>query len=332
MTEPGADRYTEFRALGKGGFGRVVRARDNLTGEDVAIKQIKHGSTVEKYVLNEILNLRLLKHPHITQFKECFLTDRHLCIVMEYVGGGNLADFITKRNGINQNSARWFFQQLIIAVDYCHRKGVIDRDIKLKNVLVDSNDEYPLLKMCDFGLSKNELKDSAAHSTVGTVNYMAPEVFAGEGKEKYDGQKADIWSCGVLLYAMVFNCFPFIKQEDINGSNCFEKIAKKVMNEPLNFPVDDQSLEDVQDLLTKILEKDPDRRITLAQIMEHRWFRLYLPDGVLELNDGLKSEKCGHQTEEDIRTLYEQAKIRSATENDEPNSHVIRLSDNSDSG
>eukprot|EP00210_Caulerpa_lentillifera_P003325 g3174.t1 len=331
MSESGANRYT-IRGVGEGSFGRVVRARDNLTGRAVAIKRIERGPNLKKYVLNEILNLRALNHPHITQFIECYLTEKDLCIVMEYVAGGNLNNFIAKRNGINQNSARWFFQQLIIAVDYCHKKRVIDRDIKLKHVLVDSDNEYPLLKICDFGLSKNEIINSAACSTVGTVNYMAPEVFAAAGNVEYDGKKADIWSCGVLLYAMVFNCFPFIRKEDINARDYFLRIAKKVMTEPLNFPVHNESLEDVQDLLTKMLEKDPDRRITIAQIMEHRWFRLYLPEGVLEMNNDLESKQCGYQSEEEIRELYEQAKTIVRTENDQPpHSHFIEHFDTSDS-
>eukprot|EP00210_Caulerpa_lentillifera_P003317 g3167.t1 len=332
MTEPGADRYTQFRELGKGNFGRVVQARDNLTGEEVAIKQIKRGPKVKKYALNEILNLRSLNHPHITRFTECFLTEKHLCIVMEYVSGGNLNNFILKRNGINQNNARWFFQQLIIAVDYCHKKRVVNRDIKLKNVLVDCDDEYPLLKICGFEYSKHEVKDSVDCSFVGTAHYMAPEVFAAAGNEQYDEKKADIWSCGVLLYAMVFNCYPFIKKEDVSASDWFNRVAMKVMNEPLNFPVHNESLEDVQDLLTKILEKDPDRRITLAQIMEHRWFRFYLPDGCLELNNDLDSKPCGYQTEKEIREMFEQAKTLCRTNNAEPpHSYAVELSDTSDS-
>eukprot|EP00210_Caulerpa_lentillifera_P003321 g3171.t1 len=332
MTESGADRYTEVYELGKGSFGRVVQAQDNFTGKKVAIKRIKLGPKVNKYVLNEILNLRLLNHPHITEFIECFLTETHLCIVMEYVAGGNLNNFIAKKHGINQNSARWFFQQLIIAVDYCHKRSVIDRDIKLKNVLVDCDNEYPTLKICDFGLSKHEVQNSVAHSLVGTVNYMAPEVIAAGGEKQYDGKKADIWSCGVLLYAMVFDCFPFIKKEDINARGHFLRIAQKVMTEPLNFPAHDESLEDVQDLLTRILEKNPDRRITIAQIMEHRWFRLYLPEGVLDMNNDLESKPCGYQSEEEIRELFEQAKtIVTPKNNEPPHSHIVELSDTSDS-
>eukprot|EP00210_Caulerpa_lentillifera_P003327 g3176.t1 len=104
------------------------------------------------------------------------------------------------------------------------------------------------------------------------------------------------------------------------------------MTEPLNFPVHNESLEDVQDLLTKMLEKDPDRRITIAQIMEHRWFRLYLPEGVLEMNNDLESKQCGYQSEEEIRELYEQAKTIVRTENDQPpHSHFIEHFDTSDS-
>eukprot|EP00210_Caulerpa_lentillifera_P003326 g3175.t1 len=327
MSEYGAHRYTEFLGLGLGGtFGRIVLAKDNLNGRDVAIKQIERGTTVDKYVLNEILNLRLLNHPHITEFIECYLTETHLCIVMEYVAGGNLKDFIRTRNGINQDSARWFFQQLIIAVDYCHKKRVIDRDIKLENVLVESDSEHPLLKLCDFGFSKNETANSAARSSVGRELVSIWHLRYLQQKEMWNMMerlKADIWSCGVLLYAMIFNCFPFIRTEDVNCPNEFERIAMKVINEPLNFPVHDQSLEDVQDLLTKILKKDPDRRITIAQIMEHRWFSIHLPEGSLDMNNELESKPCGYQTKEEIRELFEQAKTIVKTENDQPHSNAV---------
>eukprot|EP00210_Caulerpa_lentillifera_P000867 g838.t1 len=233
---------------------------------------------------------------------------------MEYAAGGNLKAYINKWKGISLNTARWFFQQLIVGLDYCHRQGVADRDIKLENVLVENDeDEYPMLKICDFGYSKHEELNSLPCSLVGTPYYIAPEVIMREDKKPYNGKKADIWSCGVLLYAMVFNCYPFIKTEDIVAHGSIQKIAKRVCEGPLTFPTNNESTNDVRDLLTRILEKDPDHRITIDKIMEHPWFRLYLPDDAFEMNENLDSQKQespnqNKQSEEEIMRIVELAK------------------------
>lgn len=134
-----------------------------------------------------------------------FLTPTHLGIVMEYASGGELFDRIVKIGRFSEDEARYFFQQLISGVEFCHKSGVCHRDLKLENTLLDGS-PAPLLKICDFGYSKSMLMDSQPKSTVGTPAYIAPEVLS---KKKYDGHKADVWSCGVTLYVMLVGAYPF---------------------------------------------------------------------------------------------------------------------------
>lgn len=180
----------QVKDLNKGTFGFVQLARVKATGELVAVKFIERGDRVRrvlrpctaagnkrsidirtrtlrqlptallgcrgqvtKYVEREILNHRLLRHPHIIKFREVFLTPQHLAIAMEYAPGGDTFEYVVKRGGLREDEARWFFQQLIVCLDYCHRLGVVNRDIKLENTLLDSSPR-PLVKICDFGYSK----------------------------------------------------------------------------------------------------------------------------------------------------------------------------------
>ena len=147
-------------------------------GENVAIKFIPRGQAITKYVAREIVNHSHLLHPHIVQFKEVFLTSDYLAIAMEYVAGGDMFAYVKRRHGLEEDEARWFFQQLVMALAYSHEIGVVNRDIKLENTLLDGS-RKPLIKICDFGYSKND-KDSLPKSKVGTPGYtgQTPELFA----------------------------------------------------------------------------------------------------------------------------------------------------------
>jgi serine/threonine-protein kinase SRK2 len=114
---------------------------------------------------------------------------------MEYAAGGDMFQYVKARGGLDEGDARWFFQQLLIGIDYCHRMGVVNRDVKLENTLLDGG-ALPLVNICDFGYSKNE-KDSLPKSSVGTPGYTAPEVLSNA--RTYDGCAADVWSSGVML-------------------------------------------------------------------------------------------------------------------------------------
>lgn len=126
------------------------------------------------------------------------MTEELLCIVMEYASGGNLKNFLRRHQSLDEAMARWLFQQLILTMDYCHKKGIMNRDIKLENILLHSSDPWPLLKMCDFGCSKHEKLDSAPNSLVGTLYYVAPEIHQRRKGEEYDGKVSCIISQGFV--------------------------------------------------------------------------------------------------------------------------------------
>jgi len=204
-TDPllGHHKYQRLRHLSGGACGFVVLALDKSTGDLVAVKLIERNEEkITKNVEREIINHSCLIHPHIVRFRECFLTPKYLGIAMEYAAGGDLYKFVAANRGLDENKARWFFQQLILALDYCHKMNISNRDIKLENTLLHSQgaDRRPMVKLCDFGYSINE-DHSLAKTAVGTPGYTAPEVLLN--RNRYDGKQADVWSSGVMLYAMV---------------------------------------------------------------------------------------------------------------------------------
>lgn len=186
----GHPRYERIHIVGRGIREFVVRARDNERNEDVAIKFLQRGFGIDKRVEREIICHKQMLHPHVVQFKDVFLTANHVAIVMEYASGGDLETYVHEKKGIPEDKARWFFQQLIVALDYIHLMGVAMRDIKLSNILLDVN-AWPVIKICNFGLSKHEEYDSDPHSFVGTRPFMAPEIVRNFEKEDhwYDGKK-----------------------------------------------------------------------------------------------------------------------------------------------
>lgn len=275
-------RYRTLDMLGTGSFGFVQRARNVTTGQQVAIKFIKR-SDVNKYVESEIMNHSLLRHPHVIQFKEVFLTSDYICIVMEFASGGSLFQYVQKHLCLKEDVARWFFQQLMIGVDYCHKKGVANRDIKLENTLLQNVRDLPLplLKICDFGYSKAEFK-SAAKSKVGTLTYMAPEVLKNE---RYDGKIADIWSCGVMLYVMLFGGYPFDipPSRDPGRQHEILQMYEKMVNQRYYIPRETNITEECLDLLRRMLLPEPSARLSMEAIMAHPWFVKNLPPEAVDM-------------------------------------------------
>lgn len=306
-------RYTKIQSLGKGSFGFVQLASSNngKTQEMVAVKLLKRGD-VNKYVEGEIVNHSLLRHPHVIQFKEVFLTSEYICIAMEYATGGSLFHYVQKQGRLKEAVARWFFQQLIIGTDYCHKRGVANRDIKLENTLLQvvKGLPLPLLKICDFGYSKADFK-SAAKSKVGTLTYMAPEVLVNRDG-KYDGKVADIWSCGVMLFVMLYGRYPFDTPAGQNVPKAAEilQMLDKMLNQRYSIPEAADTSAKGRDLLQRMLLPDPVHRIQLDQIRSHPWFLTNLPPEATTMNDSyLKAPfPAGYQRPEDIKQLLEEAK------------------------
>ncbi|GAB4820500.1 hypothetical protein N2152v2_007546 [Parachlorella kessleri] len=293
------------------------KVRDLDKGEEVAIKFIQLGPRFySKYVERELFNHRLLAHPHIVSFKEVFITSHWLAIVMEYVGGGNLQQYVEKKSRLPEWEARCFFQQLILALDYCHRSvNVAHRDIKLGNILLNTKYAIPILKICDFGYSKNMILNSIPKTRVGTAAYISPEVARSQGDCAYDTEKADVWSCGVTLYCMLAGRYPFVDVDQQIRLRRIQDLTQADVATALS-KLRGVSAECVS-LLQRVLQVDPVKRLALLQIMEDPWFRQFLPD-LSKLNLAPPKDT---QAESEIKAILTDAErlshLRSQTSFDE---------------
>ncbi|KAI4337250.1 hypothetical protein L6164_015691 [Bauhinia variegata] len=257
-------KYEIGRLLGKGTYAKVYYGKHIASGEGVAVKviskeQVRKEGMMEQ-IKREISVMRLVRHPNIVELKEVMATKTKIFFVMEYVRGGELFAKVAKGK-LKEDLARKYFQQLISAVDFCHSRGVSHRDLKPENLLLDENGN---LKISDFGFSalpKQGRSDGLLHTQCGTPAYVAPEVLRKKG---YDGAKADVWSCGVILYVLLAGFLPF---QDENIMYMYNKVFKADFQFPPWFSAESRSL------ISKILVVDPDRRITIPAIMQVPWFR-----------------------------------------------------------
>lgn len=285
-------RYEKVKDIGKGSQGFVLLANDKFAGERVAIKCIPKTLAGCDNMKRELLNHRGLWHAHIVQFYEVFVTDAHVCIVMEYAPGGPMSEYIST-NVLTEDVARFYFQQLIFAIRYCHHMGVANRDIKLENTLLDT--ENKLLKLCDFGLSKED--KSKCKTRVGTPNYLAPEIINLQKGGTYDGKASDVWCCGVMLYAMLFRCFPFerLEERSLPKRDAILKLMERIVKGEWEVPSGTTVSEGCIDLLKGILQPDPATRMTIEDIIRHPWYATGLPEGADNANYPQRPEE-GLQT------------------------------------
>jgi len=258
--------YRLGKNLGIGSFGKVRLAEHQLTGHKVAIKILNRNRIrqldMDEKVRREIKILKLFYHPHIIRLYEVIYTPTDIYMVMEFVPGGELFDFIVSNGRLSEQRARTMFQQLISGVEYCHQHMVVHRDLKPENLLLDSEQQ---LRIADFGLS-NVMKDGDFFKTsCGSPNYAAPEVISGK---LYAGPEVDVWSCGVILYALLCGSLPF---DDENIPNLFKKIKGGIFTLPGHMS------DDIKDLISRMLVVDPLQRITIPEIRRHRWFMESLP-------------------------------------------------------
>ncbi|OWM65262.1 hypothetical protein CDL15_Pgr008852 [Punica granatum] len=211
--------YKIIRNLGHGAFGKVKVARHLPTGCKVAIKILNRRKIREKgmdqKVEREIKISKMLVHPHIIRLYEVIETATDIYVVMEYAERGELFDYIVENRRVQEEEARKFFQQIISGLEYCHKYRVVHRDLKPENLLLDSNGN---LKIADFGLSNIMLDGHFLKTSCGSPNYAAPEVISGK---LYAGPEIDVWSCGVILYALLAGTLPF---DDESLPNLYRKI------------------------------------------------------------------------------------------------------------
>ncbi|ESR39580.1 serine/threonine-protein kinase SAPK2 [Citrus sinensis] len=250
------------------------------------------------------MNHRALKHPNIIRFKEVFLTPTELAIVMEYAAGGELFERICSAGRFSEDEARYFFQQLISGVSYCHSMQICHRDLKLENTLLDGS-KAPRLKICDFGYSKSSVLHSQPKSTVGTPAYIAPEVLS---RKEYDGKIADVWSCGVTLYVMLVGAYPFEDPEDPRN---FKKTIQRILSVHYSIPGYVRVSLECRHLLSRIFVADPEKRITIPEIQKHPWFLKNLPIEFMEEDEGSMQkgdENDQSQSIEEILGIIQEAR------------------------
>ncbi|XP_012489259.1 serine/threonine-protein kinase SAPK2 isoform X2 [Gossypium raimondii] len=295
------DRYEILKDIGSGNFGVAKLVREKWSGDLYAVKYIERGPKIDEHVQREIMNHRSLKHPNIIKFKEVLLTPTHLAIVMEYAAGGELFERICNAGRFSEDEARFFFQQLISGVCYCHAMQICHRDLKLENTLLDGS-TAPRLKICDFGYSKSSVFHSQPKSTVGTPAYIAPEVLS---RKQYDGKIADVWSCGVTLYVMLVGAYPFEDPEDPKN---FRKTIQRILSVHYSIPDYVRVSKECKHLLSRIFVADPEKRISIPEIKQHPWFLKNLPIEFMEGEDGYMENEEESQSIEEILSIIDEAR------------------------
>ncbi|XP_073142910.1 CBL-interacting serine/threonine-protein kinase 3-like [Henckelia pumila] len=258
-------KYEVGKTIGQGSFAKVKLAKNCETGQSVALKILNKDMVLKRkmteQIKREIATMKLIKHPNVIRLYEVMASKTKIFIIMEYVTGGELFDTIATHGKMQEDEARKYFQQLINVVDYCHSRGVFHRDLKPENLLLDTAGN---LKVSDFGLSalSQQIKDDGLlHTTCGTPNYVAPEVLNDRG---YDGATADLWSCGVILFVLLAGYLPF---NDCSLTRLYSKISSATFTCPSWFS------SGATKLITRILEPNPVKRITISEILEDEWFK-----------------------------------------------------------
>ncbi|KAM0749587.1 Pkinase-domain-containing protein [Meredithblackwellia eburnea MCA 4105] len=256
--------------LGKGSSGRVKLAKHRETGQYAAIKIVpkprpsrsdteQGAEKAGKMLLGierEIVIMKLIEHPNVLRLIDVWETRSELYLIMEYVPGGELFDYLVRKGKLGADEALHYFQQIISGVDYCHRYNICHRDLKPENLLLD-NDKN--IKIADFGMAALEKTGKLLETSCGSPHYASPEIVSGF---TYHGSSSDIWSCGIILFALLTGRLPF---DDENIRELLAKVKKGRFTMPEELPAA------AQDLIRKMLDVDPERRIKMADIQAHPW-------------------------------------------------------------
>mmetsp|Transcript_19159 Transcript_19159/g.39083 ORF Transcript_19159/g.39083 Transcript_19159/m.39083 type:complete len:402 (-) Transcript_19159:1885-3090(-) len=257
--------YILDKTLGIGATGKVKLARHSKTGEKVGVKIIRKDLFYDKpslriKVQREISVMKLMYHPHVIKIFDVLEDSKYLFLIIEYACRGELFNFLVEKRRIQNKEALKFFHQIISGLEYCHKHRICHRDLKLENILLDLNYN---IKIADFGMASLSVPNAMLKTFCGSPHYASPEVVSNE---PYNGIKADIWSCGVILYALLIGKLPFDEEND-NIRRLFNKIRFEPARIPKTIPAD------CRDLIRSILTINPVKRITIERIKLHPWFK-----------------------------------------------------------
>ncbi|KAJ3445319.1 protein kinase [Anaeramoeba flamelloides] len=258
--------YQIWDTIGIGSFSKVKYATHTETNKPYAIKIISKQKILNQKnsrdrVKKEIAVQKILKHPNILRLFEVYESENNLFLVLEYISGGELFDYIVDQKKIEQEEALKFFKQIIYGVEYIHSVSITHRDLKPENLLLDKNKN---IKIADFGMARVMESQNLLKTPCGSPHYVSPELLKGQG---YNGKKSDIWACGVILYVLLTSELPF---NEPNYPDLLRSICLGTYREP-------STMTEIQkDLLHRMLTVDPEKRITIEEIKKHPWFNLNL--------------------------------------------------------
>mmetsp|Transcript_13620 Transcript_13620/g.17639 ORF Transcript_13620/g.17639 Transcript_13620/m.17639 type:complete len:589 (+) Transcript_13620:83-1849(+) len=286
--------YRLGKNLGIGAFGKVKHATNVVTGHRVAIKILNRNKIMNldmgEKVKREINILKKCTHPHIIRLYEVIDTPSDIFVVMEYVPNGELFDYIVSKGRLSPDEARHFFHQLVSGIEYCHYHSIVHRDLKPENLLLDADNN---LKIADFGLSNTMRDGQFLRTSCGSPNYAAPEVISGN---LYAGPEVDVWSIGVILYALLCGSLPF---DDELVPNLFKKIKSGMYSLPSHLSSASR------DLIPRMLMVDPMKRITIPELRQQMWFQHKLPQYLHYTPDMLELQEkvLDHEVCEEVASL-----------------------------
>nr|XP_019554258.2 uncharacterized protein LOC109423725 isoform X2 [Aedes albopictus] len=276
--------YELDKTIGKGNFAVVKLASNVITNSKVAIKIIDKTCLDEENLaktFREISILKVLHHPHITRLYEVMESRNKIYLVTEHAARGEIFDHLVAHGRMKEEEASRIFSQIISAVDYCHSKGIVHRDLKAENVLLDNEMN---VKLADFGFSNTFSEGTPLRTWCGSPPYAAPEVFQGV---EYDGPKSDIWSLGVVLYVLVCGALPF------DGATLHDLRSVVVAGK---FRIPFFMSQECEHLIRHMLVVEPEKRYTLKQIANHKWLEMYNAIPMLEKASYLATEGANLDT------------------------------------
>ncbi|KAK9365262.1 kinase-like domain-containing protein [Lipomyces kononenkoae] len=265
------------RTLGRGSSGRVRLAKHAQTGRLAAVKIVPKSASFDESddksgkkgrdaaglpygIEREVIIMKLIEHPNVMGLYDVWENRGELYLILEYVEGGELFDYLIRRGRLEEREAVHYFRQIILGMDYCHKFNICHRDLKPENLLID---KYHNIKIADFGMAALEASGKMLETSCGSPHYASPEIVAGK---TYHGAPSDIWSCGVILFALLTGHLPF---DDDNIRNLLMKVQAGRFQMPSDISIQ------AKDLIWRILKTNPDERITATEILEHALLKKY---------------------------------------------------------
>ena len=269
------DEYELKEKLGEGAYGSVYKVQQKFTNYLRAVKAIKKKNVDSTEFFNEIELLKALDHPNIIKLFDCYQDKSYYYMVEEYCSGGDLFDYIQKEKFFTERKAGTIFNQLLSAVNHLHKKRIVHRDLKPENiVLIEAKNKDVFIKLIDFGTSIT-IKGKNLTQELGTIYYIAPEVFMNSYNEK-----ADIWSCGIILYTMLCGHPPFCGNKE-------NTIKSKILHSKLVFPTKEfkSVSKEAIEYIKHLLSYNPEQRPSAEEALNNKWLKSMISHGNSKLSE-----------------------------------------------